>query len=156
MNCFSTLPQSSTASIETFNYKQALQELDYHKFVIATKGCDPMPGAKVIMSIWSLKPKQYLDGTMNKHKAHLCVHGGMRTWGQNHWKAYAPVVNRASVCILLVVAKIHALSSKSIDFILAFPQADLEIPGFIKFPLGFDATGSQSRKHYVLQLNKSV
>jgi hypothetical protein len=26
------------------------------------------------------------------------------------------------------VAKIHGLSSKSIDFILAFPQADLEIP----------------------------
>ncbi len=33
INCFSTLTQSSPASNETFNYKQALQEPDYHKFV---------------------------------------------------------------------------------------------------------------------------
>jgi len=35
INCFSTLAQSSTASNETFNYKQALQEPDYHEFVKA-------------------------------------------------------------------------------------------------------------------------
>jgi hypothetical protein len=33
INCYSTLVQSSTASNETFNYKQALQEPDYHEFV---------------------------------------------------------------------------------------------------------------------------
>jgi hypothetical protein len=36
INCFSTLVQSSTAFNEMFNYKQALQEPDYHKFVKAT------------------------------------------------------------------------------------------------------------------------
>jgi hypothetical protein len=35
INCFSTLALSSTASNETFNYKQALQEADYHEFVKA-------------------------------------------------------------------------------------------------------------------------
>ncbi len=35
INCFSTLVQSSTASNEMFNYKQALQEPDYHEFVKA-------------------------------------------------------------------------------------------------------------------------
>jgi hypothetical protein len=55
------------------------------------------------------------------------------------------------------VAKIHGLSSKSIDFVLAFPQADLEVPVFMESPLGFDAPNSQNRKHcYVLQLNKSL
>jgi hypothetical protein len=33
INCFSTLALSSTASTETFTYKQALQEADYHEFV---------------------------------------------------------------------------------------------------------------------------
>jgi hypothetical protein len=80
------------ASNETFNYKQALQEPDYHEFVKAmvnkiddhesqvhwtlTKCCDILPGTKTIMSIWSFKRKQYPDGTLNKHKAHLCAHGG--------------------------------------------------------------------------------
>jgi hypothetical protein len=108
------------------------------------------------MSIWSFKRKQYPDGTLNKHKARLCAHGGMQTWGQNYWETHAPVVNWASVCILLAVAKIHGLSSKSIDFGLAFPQADLEVPVFMELPLGFDAPDSQHWKLYVLQLNKSL
>ncbi len=99
---------------------------------------------------------QYPDGTLNKHKAHLCGHGGMQTWLENYWESYAPVVNWGSICILFAVAKIHGLSSKSIDFVLAFPQADLEIPLFIELPLVFDALDSQSWKHCVLQLNKSL
>jgi hypothetical protein len=35
INCFSTLVQSSVASNETFNYKEALQQSDYHDFVKA-------------------------------------------------------------------------------------------------------------------------
>ena len=31
------------------------------------------------------------------------------------------------------------LSSKSIDFVLAFPQADLEIPDYMESSIGFDA-----------------
>jgi hypothetical protein len=54
------------------------------------------------------------------------------------------------------IGKNHGLSSKSIDFVLVFPRADLEIPVFMELPLGFDAPDSQSWKHYVLQLNKSL
>jgi hypothetical protein len=54
------------------------------------------------------------------------------------------------------VPKIHGLSSKSIDFVLAFHQADLEISVFMELPLGLNAPNSQSWKHYVLQLNKSL
>jgi len=122
-----------------------------------TKRCDLPPGTKTIMSIWSFKRKRYPGGTLNKHKVRLCAHGGMQTWGQNYWETYNPVVNWASVCILLVVlAKIHGLSSKSIDFVLAFPQADIEVPVFMELPLGFDAPDSQNQKHYVLRLNKSL
>jgi hypothetical protein len=76
---------------EAFNYKQALQEPDYHKFVKAmvnkvddhesrvhwtlTKHCDLPPGTKTIMNIWSFKRKQHPDGTLNKHKVHLAALG---------------------------------------------------------------------------------
>ncbi len=63
-------------------------------------------GTKTIMSIWSFKRKRYPDGTLNKHKARLCAHGGMQTWGQNYWETYAPVVNWTSVRVLFAVSKI--------------------------------------------------
>jgi hypothetical protein len=141
INCFSTLAQSSIISNKTFSYNQALKQDNFCKFIKAmmvevsdhesrshwtlTKCCDLPQDIKTIMSIWSFKRKQYLDGTLNKHKASLCAHGRMQRWGQNYWEMYAPVVNWASVWLILAIPKIQSLSSKSIDFLLAFPQADL-------------------------------
>ena len=42
-------------------------------------------GTKTIMSIWPFKRKRYPDGRVLKHKARLCVHGGMQKWGENYW-----------------------------------------------------------------------
>ncbi len=118
--------------------------------------CNMPADSKTIMSIWSFKQKRYPDGTLNKHKARLCAHGGMQTWGENYWETYAMVVNWASVHLILAIAKIHGLVSKSIDFVLAFPQADLEVPVYMELPIGFDAPNSDNRKFYVLRLNKSL
>jgi hypothetical protein len=153
--CFSTLAQSSKASNEMFTYKQALREPDYHTFIKAMvhkvhdhkkrdhwtcMQCIDMPeNTKTIMSIWSFKRKRFPDGMLNKHKDCLRAHGGMQTWGTNYLDTYAPVVNWASVCLLLAVAKTHGLPSKSIDFVLAFSQADLELPVYMELPLGLDA-----------------
>jgi hypothetical protein len=65
-------------------------------------------------------------------------------------------VNWASVCLILAIAKICDLLSNSIDFVLTFPQADLEVPVYVEFPIGFDAPNRESSKFYVLRLNKSV
>ena len=111
---------------------------------------------KTIMSIWSFKRKRFPDGSLNKHKARLCAHGGMQTWGQNYWETYAPVVNWASVRLLLAIAKIHNLPSKGIDFVLAFPQAELEVPVYMELPLGFSPQDDGRRGKYVLKLNKSL
>jgi hypothetical protein len=132
INCFSTVAQSSIASNKTFTYMEAMHESDYHEFFKAMvkevddhesrnhwtvmQRCTMMSDTKTIMSIWSFKRKRYPDGTLNKHKARLCAHGGMQTWGQNYWETYAPVVNWASICLILAIAKIHGLSSNSIDF----------------------------------------
>jgi hypothetical protein len=99
INCFSTLAQSSIASNETFSYNQALKQDDFCKFIKAmmvevsdhesrehwtlTKRWDMPEDTKTIMSIWSFKRNRYTEGTLNKHKARLCAHGGMQTWGQN-------------------------------------------------------------------------
>ena len=78
---------------------------------------------KTIMAIWSFKRKRYPDGTLNKHKARLCAHGGIQQWGINYWETYSPVVNWIIVRLLLSIAVMNDLPTTAIDFVLAFPQA---------------------------------
>jgi hypothetical protein len=56
------------------------------------------------------------------------------------------------------VAKIHGLKSKSIDFVLAFPQADLDVPVNMELPAGVNPinVSDGDRRRYVLKLNKSL
>jgi hypothetical protein len=121
--------------------------------------CYDLPiGLKTIMAIWSFKQKQFPKGTLNKHNAQLCAYGGQQTWGQDFWNTYAPVVTWASICLLLIVAKIHGLQSKSINFVLAFLHADLDVPVYMELPVGInpvDVSDIDCHK-YVLMLKKSL
>jgi hypothetical protein len=47
-----------------------------------------------------------------------------------------------------------AYRQRSIDFVLAFPQADLKILLYMELPIGFDAPDGESHKCYVLRLKK--
>ena len=38
---------------------------------------------------------------------------------------YAPVVSWSSIRILITIAKLHNLHTKSVDFVHAYPQADI-------------------------------
>ena len=117
---------------------------------------DLPPGAKTIMDICSFKKKLYPDGSINKNKSRLCAHGGHKIWGQYYWNTYAPIVTWDSVRLILVVAKIHNIDTKSIDFVLAFPEADLTIPLHMELPVGvtpIDETDS-NRRRYVFRPNK--
>ena len=111
---------------------------------------------KTILAIWSFKRKRLPDGTLNKHKARLCAHGGMQQWGVNYWETYAPVVNWISVRFLLVLAQIIGLETKALDFVLAFPQADLDTPVFMDIPIGVSVDGIHQNRKYVLRLLKSL
>ena len=110
-------------------------------------------GAKTILSVWAFKRKRLPDGTILKHKARLNAHGGMQRWGIDYFETYAPVVNWISVRILLALSIIHNLESKSIDFVLAFPQADLERDVYMELPYGFEYG---HKRQYVLKLKKNL
>ena len=72
--------------------KAMMKEVGDHKacWHWETIKCSRMPpGTKTIQVIWSLKRKCFPDGTLNKHKARLCVNGGMQQWGVNYWETYA-------------------------------------------------------------------
>ena len=162
-------------SNESFTFQNAMKQEDKLDFVDAMEKeiLDHEQGAhwsivhrrtlpnatRPIKAIWSFKRKRKPDGELLKHKARLCAHGGMQQWGNNYWETYSPVVNMLTVRLILALAKIHNLDSKAIDFVLAFPQADLEEDIWMQLPIGFQVDGQteeDSDKHYVLKLNKNL
>ena len=81
----------------------------------------------------------------------------MQQWGVNYWETYAPVVNWISVRFLLVLSQIAGLESQAIDFVLAFPQADLDVAVYMELPLGMELPSSFGHpKSNVLLLKKSL
>ena len=61
----------------------------------------------------------------------------MQKWGDSYWETYSPVVNMLTVRHILEIEKTHNLYSKAIDFVLAFPQADLKEDFWMQLPVGF-------------------
>ena len=160
-----------TSSNDKYTYPQAMQQTDKCEFfgdmvvdVAAHKERDhwtmvpqsSLPvGAKTIRSIWSFNRMRFPDVSQNKHKSRIFPHGGMQLWGKNYWDTYSPVVNMMSVRLLLVIAHMHGLNSKSIDFLLAFPQADIDIDIWMELPEGVIPEGDESNcSLYILKLNK--
>ena len=163
--CFASLAEN-----ETYNFAEALKQEDSADFVLAmlkeindheTKGHwiyrkrAEVKNLSTIMAIWSFKRKRAPDGTLIKHKARLCAHGGQQRWGVNYWETYSPVVNWMSVRLMLIISIIHDLPVRSVDFVLAFPQADLDVPVFMELPAGMEIEDARPGE-YVIELKKSL
>ena len=62
----------------------------------------------------------------------------MHQWGINYWETYTLVVNWISVRFLLILSEIVGLESRTIDFVLTFPQAELDVPVYMELPMGLE------------------
>ena len=111
---------------------------------------------KTIKTVWSFKRKRRPDGSIIKYKARLCAHGGMQVHGDTYWDTYAPVVSWMSVRLMLIFSEIHHLHTRSIDFTLAFPQADVKVDIYMDLPLGCSSSDGVDNKQYVLKLIKNL
>ena len=63
-----------------------------------------------------------------------------------------------SVRLILVISKLHNLDSKAIDFVIAFPQADLEEDIWMYLPIGFQVDGYTEvsyERSFLLKFNKN-
>jgi hypothetical protein len=80
----------------------------------------------------------------------------MQQWGTNYWETYSPVVCMVTVHLILLLARINKFDSKAVDFVLAFPQAELDVDIWIYLPIGFQADAENESKCYILKLNKSL
>jgi Reverse transcriptase (RNA-dependent DNA polymerase) len=85
----------------------------------------------------------------------LNLHGGQQEFGVNYWETYAPVVTWAAIRLILALVLIHKWHTRQIDFVLAYPQADVECDLYMKIPKGFTIQGHDQSTH-VLKLLKNL
>jgi hypothetical protein len=110
----------------------------------------------VLDAVWSMRRKRrLLTNEIYKWKARLNIHGGQQELGINYWETYAPVVTWAAIRLILVLVLLYNWYTLQIDFVLAYPQADVECEMYMKIPKGFEIDGKTNKTH-VLKLLKNL
>ena len=141
----------ATSNPDTMYFDQAMQEEDSEQFLqavvkemndhISRKHWQLIPrssvprGVKVLPSVWSMKRKRDIQtNKVYKWKARLNVHGGRQTYGVNYWETFSPVVTWITIRIVFLLIIINNWHSRQVDFVLAFPQADIEVDMYMEIP----------------------
>jgi hypothetical protein len=153
-------PSFLGSQIEEMKSLQDLDIMDIHS--IATLP----PRARLLSSIWSYRRKRLPNGVLLKYKARLCVNGKEQAFGRDYWETYAPVAAWSTIRLLLYLSTILNLNTRQVDYTSAFPQADLDVPVYMKVPQGWfvTSTGHLQQHHdpkfqdssYYLKLKKNL
>jgi Reverse transcriptase (RNA-dependent DNA polymerase) len=111
---------------------------------------DRTPGMNVLDSTWAFKCKRYPDGMVRKLKARFCVRGDKQIEGVDYFDTFAPVVQWATIRLLLMVSLMMNLSTRQVDYTAAFLHAPLDDEVYCEMPRGFRQKGK------VLKLKRSL
>lgn len=135
-----------------------LQEVQAHtenEHWVVRKRSEVPAGTKVLPAVWAMRRKRRIStGEAYKWKARLNLHGGKQEHGVNYWETYAPVIGWTTIRLFLVLVLLNGWASRQVDFVLAYPQADIECPMYMDIPRGFVFEGSQ--KTHCLELLKNL
>jgi Reverse transcriptase (RNA-dependent DNA polymerase) len=112
-------------------------------------------GTKILRAVWAMRGKRkIMSWEVYKWKARLNVHGRKQTQGIDYWETYAAALKWSSIRFFMVQALINGWHTGQIDFVLAYPQADVECHLYLEIPQGFEFEGS--RKMHCLKLIKNL
>ena len=162
---------ASMADEDTMYLHEALKALDRKQFLKAMQEevqahserehwevvhRSTMPkNQQILKAVWSMKRKRRVaTGEIYKWKARLCVDGSRQIKGVNYWDTYAPVVSWESVRTLLTLALTNGWITRQIDFVLAYPQADVECDLYMEIPKMCNVGGG--KRDHVLKLKKNL
>ena len=137
----------------TAHYKEGTYKL--------VKKADMPSGVPLLSSVWQMKRKRKPStGEISKYKARLNVNGKEQVQGVHYEETYAPVVGWATIRFFMTLAIINNWHTRQLDFVLAFPQADIERELYMKLPAGFSIEGlnltEEEKKEHVLRLDKNL
>ena len=116
---------------ESYTFREMMKQPDASDFVSAMEKeignhemneCwDVVPrastgGKKVLKSIWAFKRKRDPDGSLDKHKARICPHGGMQQCGVDFWETYSLVVSWLTIRLIFAFCVVRKMVSILLDF----------------------------------------
>jgi histone deacetylase 1/2 len=111
-------------------------------------------GTIILPAVWSMKRKRRITtNEVYKWKARLNVHGGKQVKNVHYWETYSPVVKWSSIRLFLMIAAIKKWHTRQIDFVLAYPHADIETDMYMELPRGFESQGPKGTQCLKLKKN---
>ena len=132
-----TLKEALQAPDRSQFLKAMHKELDDHisrkHWKVVPKKCVPAH-KKCLPMIWAMKRKRNPLGEIIKWKARLCAGGHRSTEFIDYWDTYSPVVTWQTIRLVLILALVNKWHIRSIDFVLAFPQADVKTDIYMRPP----------------------
>jgi hypothetical protein len=94
-------------------------------------------------------------GKVTKYKARLNLHGGKQEFGTNYYETYAPVVTWFTIQLLIVFGILFDWALCQVVFVMAYPQALIEMDMYMELPTGIHTKHGNSRDH-VLKLLTNI
>jgi hypothetical protein len=87
---------------------------------------------------------------MNKvksHKARLNLHDRKQVYRMNYFEKYAPVVTWFAIRLMIIFGIIFCWALRKVDFVMAYPQAPIEIDIYMELPQGIQTKHGNSEDH---------
>jgi hypothetical protein len=91
-----------------------------------------------------------------KWKARLNVDGSKQIRGLHDDLTYSPVVAWPTTRFFLIQSLLNDWHTKQLDYVMAFPQANVERELYMEIPKGVRLQGVTNNKDYVLQLVRNL
>ena len=122
------------------------------------KKVDVREGHSILRSVWSHRRKTTPDGNIYRHRSRLCADGSTQKYGLDYNETYSPVVMWSTLRTLFILGKVLGWSSRKVDYVQAFPQAELDENEhiYMHLPRGLHVDDAKHRSDYVLKLKKNL
>ncbi len=135
--------------------KEVNGHMDCNNWTLKKRSKDPAD-IQIVPSVWLMQCK--CDLTTNKtksHKARLNLHGGKQMYETNYYETYAPVVTRFAIRLMIIFGIIFCWALCQVDFVIAYPQALIEMDIYMELPQGIQTAHGNSKDH-MLKLEKNI
>jgi hypothetical protein len=116
-----------------------------------------VPGdIQIVPSVWLMQRKRDLTTNEIKlHKARLNLHGGKQIYRMNYFETYKPVVTWFAIRLMIIFGIIFCWALCQVNFVMAYPQAPIEMDIYMELPQGIQTAQGNSKDH-VLKLEMNI
>ena len=132
-------PNSFAEAVKDEKWRNAMKEEIQALEDNGTWTTEDLPlGKKAIGCKWIYKIKYNSDGSIERHKARLVIHGNRQVEGVDYNETFAPTAKMVTVRTFLAIAAAKNFQLHQMDVRNAFLHGDLEEEVYMKLPPGFE------------------